>query len=239
VRADVLVGCCGFPEAQARYVQEFRAVEIQQTFYDPPRPATAGRWRAAAGPAFHFAIKAWQAITHDPSSPTYRRLRRPIDPDARARYGSFRPTIEVDSAWGRTTEVARALRADVVLLQCPASFTPTSEHVGNLRGFLERVDRGGATIAWEPRGAWPDPLVAALCRDLALVHAVDPFSARPLTDGLKYFRLHGIGGPRHRYHDDELARLADLVERGPAWVLFNNVHMLEDARRFGRLVTGG
>jgi uncharacterized protein YecE (DUF72 family) len=46
VQDDVLVGCCGFPEAQARYVAEFRAVEVQQTFYDPPRPRSG---RATGG----------------------------------------------------------------------------------------------------------------------------------------------------------------------------------------------
>jgi len=239
VPGDVLVGCCGFPEAQVQYYREFRAVEIQQTFYDPPRPATAERWRETAGPGFHFAMKAWQVITHEPSSPTYRRLRRAIDPATRGSYGSFRPTREVDAAWARTLAVVRALRAEIVLFQCPASFTPTTEHVANLRRFFERIDRSGSGIAWEPRGAWPDDVVASLCRDLGLIHAFDPFVALPVTGGTTYFRLHGIGGVRHRYGDEELARLAALLARGPVWVLFNNMHMLEDARRFQCLLAQG
>lgn len=31
------VGCCGFGEAQQKYVAEFPVVEIQVTFYQPPR----------------------------------------------------------------------------------------------------------------------------------------------------------------------------------------------------------
>ncbi|MDI3299633.1 MAG: DUF72 domain-containing protein, partial [Bacillota bacterium] len=64
----VQVGCCGFPEARELYYREFPLVEVQQTFYQLPRPATAERWRQEAPPGFLFAMKAWQLITHDPSS---------------------------------------------------------------------------------------------------------------------------------------------------------------------------
>ena len=70
----VKVGCCGFGMARARYAALFPVVEVQQTFYQPPRVATAARWRAAAPPPFVFSVKAWQLITHEPASPTYRRL---------------------------------------------------------------------------------------------------------------------------------------------------------------------
>jgi uncharacterized protein YecE (DUF72 family) len=233
---EVAVGCSGFPEAQARYFREFRAVEVQQTFYDPPRPETAARWRAAAGPDFHFTIKAWQAITHEASSPTYRRLRQPIPPAERSRYGAFRPTAEVGAAWERTRQVARALGADAVLFQCPASFGPTDENVGRMRTFFRRADRDGLAFAWEPRGGWPATLVARLCGELELVHAVDPFAARPLAGSFRYFRLHGIGGVRHRFTDEELRRLAGWVVPGPAFVFFNNMYMLPDARRFRALL---
>src|SRR5262249_50785684 len=136
---ELLVGCNGFAEAREQYFQEFDAIEIQQRFYEPPRQATAARWRERAGPALHFALKAWQAITHTPSSPTYRRMRTPIKPAVRSHYGSFRPTSEVLAAWQRTAEVALAMRAEIVLLQCPASFRATPEHVSNLQRFFERV----------------------------------------------------------------------------------------------------
>jgi len=53
-------------------------VEVQQTFYQIPRIATGKRWREEAPPDFEFTMKAWQLITHEPSSPTYRRLRTVI-----------------------------------------------------------------------------------------------------------------------------------------------------------------
>jgi hypothetical protein len=42
------VGCCGFALPQARYFRTVRLLEVQQTFYQPPRLATPQRWRAAA-----------------------------------------------------------------------------------------------------------------------------------------------------------------------------------------------
>jgi uncharacterized protein YecE (DUF72 family) len=53
-------------------------VEVQQTFYEPPADTTIRRWRARAPAAFEFTLKAWQLITHEPSSPTFRRLKRPL-----------------------------------------------------------------------------------------------------------------------------------------------------------------
>ena len=60
------------------YFADFDCIEIQSTFYDPPALAVARKWRAAAPPGFAFCIKAWQLITHEAASPTYRRLRAPI-----------------------------------------------------------------------------------------------------------------------------------------------------------------
>jgi uncharacterized protein YecE (DUF72 family) len=39
----VKVGCCGFPLAKAEYYRWFPVVEIQQTFYNPPRTRESRR----------------------------------------------------------------------------------------------------------------------------------------------------------------------------------------------------
>ncbi len=74
----VRIGLCGFTMAFEDYVREYRLVEVQQTFYEPPRDGTMRRWRAQAPMDFEFTVKAWQLVTHDASSPTYRRLRSPL-----------------------------------------------------------------------------------------------------------------------------------------------------------------
>ncbi len=234
--ADVRVGCCGWPIALARYARRFRVVEVQRTFYKPPKVETAARWRAAVPPSFEFTLKAWQVITHPPSSPTYRRAGLEV-PEARAdRYGGFADSAEVREAWERTADVARAFGARLVLFQCPARFTPEPANIRRMRRFFERIDRGGFQFAWEPRGPWPADLVRSLCRELDLIHCVDPFQAQPVTSELWYLRLHGRGGPREPYSLADLRALEAMVRGRAAYVMFNNVPMLGDATRFQRLL---
>ncbi|MCL6553211.1 MAG: DUF72 domain-containing protein [Firmicutes bacterium] len=235
---DVIrVGCCGFPRRLEEYARHLDAVEVQQTFYRLPRVQTVERWRARVPPSFTFTLKAWQLVTHPPTSPTYRRLGRAI-PEARwDRYGFFAPSDEVAEAWAQTLAVARALRAPVVLVQCPASFTATRTHVARLRRFFRTAPRDGLAIAWEPRGDWPPALVARLCRELGLIHCVDPLVDASRHGRPYYFRLHGRTGYRYRHTDDDLAIVAAAC-RGPAYVFFNNIAMWDDALRFRRLVVG-
>lgn len=228
----VRIGCCGFPVSRTTYYTLFPVVEIQQSFYEPPRPDTARRWREEAPAGFEFTLKAWQLVTHEAASPTYRRLRTRLSDRERREAGSFRWTGIVRRAWDRTLEIARLLGAGKVVFQCPASFEPTAANRDRLRRFFQSVEREGLVCVWEPRGSWQPADVRALCEELGLVHCVDPFKAEPLTPGLRYFRLHGIGGYRYRFTDDDLEKLSGLAGGDEAaYVMFNNASMLEDARR--------
>ena len=239
---EQLVGCCGWREAKAKYFQHFAAVELQDTFYEPPSVALAAKWRALAPPAFHFCVKAWQVITHQPSSPTYRKLKQRLSAAEHPFIGSFRPTEQVGLAWERTALIARTLGARVVLFQCPKSFEPTAENLGNLRMFFANVDREAFRFAWEPRGEeWTDHLIRGLCEDLDLLHCVDPFEREAVYGDLLYWRLHGRGGYRYRYSEQELRELAAMRERlkeKDGYIFFNNVWMREDALRFQQLQFG-
>ena len=236
---SIKVGCCGFRSAMAEYTTQFPVVEVQQTFYQPPQLSTLERWRETAPPEFEFTLKAWQLITHLARSPTYKRLKVQLSERERDECGSFRPTGIVKEAWETTLACTRALCARRVLFQCPASFTPTPEHVEDMRRFFAGITRdGGLQLLWEPRGGWPDELVRALCRELDLVHVVDPFAARTQTPAHCYFRLHGRKGWRYVYTEDELEELLALLPgEGTSYVLFNNVRMREDALRFQALLS--
>ena len=135
------IGLCGFTMAFDDYVREYRLVEVQQTFYEPPREATMRRWRAQAPSSFEFTIKAWQLVTHTASSPTYRRLRTALNDTDRAEAGGFRTSPVVLRAWERTLECAAILRATAILFQCPASFQPDEDKIEQLRRFFRTVDR--------------------------------------------------------------------------------------------------
>jgi len=240
---DLRIGCCGFPVSLVRYAREFPVVEVQQTFYQPPLPKTLERWRRLVPADFEFTLKAWQLITHEPSSPTYRRLREKLSERQKRETGGFRLSRTVMDGWHRTLECARVLRARIILFQCPASFAPTRENTFRLRAFFREIRRApgevkGVKFAWEPRGDWNLEEVRGLCQELKLVHAVDPFAQEPATGKPGYFRLHGRGGYRYRYTDQDLGQLLDIARRcRPCYVLFNNISMLEDARRFAKLAS--
>lgn len=228
------VGLCGFTIGAAAYFETFPVVEVQQTFYDPPPARTLERWRAQAPPAFEFTIKAWQVITHLSTSRTYRRLKTPLDDRQRAEAGGFRVNETTLWAWQTTLAAAKRLHATAILFQCPASFRATDANVAAMRGFFAAIERPeGVRFLWEPRGPWPDELVIALCRDLGLVHACDPFLRPSLTPESIYWRLHGNGSHYAAYTDDELRQLHEwLPQTDDAYVMFNNIPRVNDAKRF-------
>lgn len=178
-------------------------------------------------------MKAWQLITHDAKSPTYRRLKRKLSAAEKQEAGYFRNTAIVREAWETTLASARVLRAKTILFQCPASFTQTKQNVASLEKFFSAIERKDLSLCWEPRGAWDRRLIKAICADLDLAHAVDPFTDQTVTPEKGYFRLHGRGGWRYQYEIAELQELLALVRaQKAAYVFFNNSKMTEDALKF-------
>jgi uncharacterized protein YecE (DUF72 family) len=233
----VKVGCCGFRLSRAEYFARFPVVEVQQTFYQPPRVETLRGWREGAPEGFEFTVKAWMLVTHEARSPTYRRLKKELTEEEREEVGAFRPTRAVREAWEVTRACAEALGARRILFQCPASFRPVPENVRNLRKFFSSVARGELVFLWEPRGDWPRELISELCGELDLAHVVDPLVERTVTPRRCYFRLHVRRGGRKSYEDEELRELYSMLPRGEtSYVLFNNVRMADDAARFRRLI---
>jgi uncharacterized protein YecE (DUF72 family) len=216
------------------YFERFPVVEVQQTFYHPPEDRTLVRWRETAPEGFEFTLKAWQLITHESTSSTYRRS--PLTAEERDGCGSFRASDAVRRGWERTVACARLLHATSVLFQCPASFRPTEENIDRMREFFTSTDRHGLRFLWEPRGpAWTSALLAPLCKSLDLVHVVDPLVNRSTTPDFIYFRLHGIGSHRHVYTDAELSSVIAMLEAEvPSYVMFNNMPRDRDSARFER-----
>jgi uncharacterized protein YecE (DUF72 family) len=237
------VGLCGFTMAMKEYPHYFPVVEVQQTFYEPPTEAVMQRWLAAVPPGFEFTLKAWQLVTHEAKSPTYRRLKRSLDAEERASCGGFRDSAIVRAALARTLSCAKLLRASTLLFQSPASFRPEPQNLERFRHFFAEIARpqcpSSLRLAWEPRGtAWTQHanLACDLCEELGLVYVVDPFvDAIRATAGPVYLRLHGVTGARHVYSDEELRRLADTTPPD-AYVMFNNIPRVNDAKRFNRLL---
>ena len=117
------VGTCGFGRVKRPdYVKLFPVVEIQHTFYHPPEMKTLEKWRRELPDDLECTIKAWQLITHEGSSPTYKRLGRPLTEQETEEAGFFKPSETVREALNVTLESARTLNARTILFQCPAKF---------------------------------------------------------------------------------------------------------------------
>jgi uncharacterized protein YecE (DUF72 family) len=240
---ELRIGCCGWSALRGEdvgetdwktrfshklqlYAAHFPLVEVNSTFYRLPRLSTAERWRALAdevSPEFEFTVKVHQEVTH------------------RSR---FRGEAALQ-AFSESAAVARLLRAKVLLLQCPPSFSPTPENEAALREFLSAIDRDDFLLVWEPRGRWegvPDK-VAEICREYSLVHCTDPFKTLPALPGeVAYLRLHGAPPGermyRYTYTDEDLRVLARRLGKLSArvvYVLFNNDTMVQDALRFQKV----
>jgi uncharacterized protein YecE (DUF72 family) len=233
------IGVCGFCLPQAKLFQDFGCLEVQQTFYWPPQLKTAERWRRTAPAGFEFTLKAFQAITHAYNPRTYRKAR--FSPVELAQCGSFCDNPVVRSAWEVTRSLAVALDAIFVVFQCPPSLAASDEIIRQMRAFFHWASRGNLQFAWEPRHAsWTPDLIAELCRDLVLVHAVDPFEQASAFGAPRYFRLHGksLGSYRYDYDypysDAELEQLLRMCGAAPTYCMFNNKQMAADAKRFER-----
>ena len=243
----IRVGCCGwgfYRGGLKGYRQKFDLVEVQQTFYRLPQVKTAERWREEAPGNFEFTVKAWQAITHPPGSPTWRRSGLGPEELRGREYGWLRPTRDNFEAWEKILEICRALRARVCVIQTPPNFGCTEDNVEGMEEFLSSIERKRLVLAWEPRGDWNDhpEVIRRVCRRLRLVHVVDLMRREPLfTPSIHYTRLHGLNPREHdynyRYTDEDLRELARRVrglagEGREVYVMFNNVYMYESAEKF-------
>jgi len=167
-------------------------------------------------------------------------------PVSRKNYYRHFSCVEVQQTFYHPPELATLLRwrreapqgfeftikAWQLIFQTPPSFRCTAQNKANIKEFFRKIERDGFILGWEPRG-WEGREVQKLCRQLELVHIVDPFQDESLWGEITYWRLHGIGGYRYRYSDQDLAQLQQWVpEERITYVMFNNTSMFQDGLRF-------
>jgi uncharacterized protein YecE (DUF72 family) len=190
------------------YAARFATVEINNTFYRLPAPATFAAWNARVPSDFAIAVKASRYLTH------YKRLRDPEEPVA------------------RLMTHARALSAHLgpVLLQLPPDLPIELARLDRtLRAF-----GAGVRVAVEPRHpSWFVPEVrdllgahgSALCLADRGSHPITPLWR---TADWAYVRMHaGSASPRPCYGARALSswvtRIAELWPGGvDGYVYFNN-----------------
>lgn len=117
----------------AYLVQYVSLIEINSTFYGPPSPATATKWRDAvrSKPDFRFTAKLWQRFTHERTSAW--------------------TTAEVDQVKAGFDVLQEAGLLGAVLLQFPWSFRNTEPNREWLRDLIATF--GQYTLVVEVRHA--------------------------------------------------------------------------------------
>jgi uncharacterized protein YecE (DUF72 family) len=204
----------GFHEAA--YLSEFfDTIEINTSFYQPPRPDHCRHWveLVSANPRFVFTAKLWQKFTHEAfsdaeSGVTPPPVRSSSSLPSRTASGSTgSPSAEDERAVRAGFDVLRnAGKLGTVLLQFPFSFQRTSETTAYLTALLKRF--ADYPLAVEVRHAsWDDPEIFALLREhhAAFCNIDQPVIGRSLvprggesqllgddsSTPIGYIRLHG------------------------------------------------
>ena len=164
------------------------------------------------GESFLFSMKAPRTITHE------------------------KKFEDVEDVVERMLEVAEALKAFFILFQTPKSFRFSEERLKKIVDLVTSLPKD-YIYGFELRG-WKDEEVKMLLERADVVHVVDPFDRRPLRGNPYYLRLHGSPpGEKmysYKYTDEDLRWLKEYVAglKGTVYVVFNNVWMCDDARRF-------
>ncbi len=258
---DIRIGTCGYgyytpPEGWKEeyesklqaYSEDFEVGEINKTFYKLPMTKTVERWRREASDNFEFTLKAWQALTHPTSSPTWRNKKDKLSDKQRENFGYLRPNKEVKEAWGETRKRIEALEANVCVIQTSAGFTCNEENEENMRELLNTIDRNDIEMAWEPRGNWKEKpeKVKQICKDLDLIHVADLMRRKIVSDHeIAYIRLHGLNGNEYNYDYDysesELQKLAEKLRslaknHKTVYCMFNNYKMFKNAKELKQIL---
>ncbi len=158
-------------------------IEINSSFYAPPRPRDTTSWarRVRINPRFKFTAKAWQRVSHE---------REP------GREASL--AADCDLVRGSMTPLAEAGRLGAVLIQFPWRFRCTPEN----QEYLDKLFRhlSDFSLVLEVRhGSWHRDEFYDFLRErgVAVCNVDQPVignSIRPgsrATSRVGYFRLHG------------------------------------------------
>ncbi|MQB00945.1 MAG: DUF72 domain-containing protein [Actinobacteria bacterium] len=205
------------------YAERFKLVEINNTFYMLPKPATFDSWRTRTPDDFSFVVKANRYITH------IRRLRNAED--------------SIDRFMANARHLGEKLGP--ILVQLPPNL---QIDVGALEACLRRFEGMRVSVEFRHDSWYTKETRAVLEKHTAALTLADRGS-RPITPTWRtadwtYLRFHhGLASPIPCYGEralrhwvDELA--ANWTADEPVYVFFNNdpgCCAVRDSVRFAEL----
>jgi uncharacterized protein YecE (DUF72 family) len=219
----------GFHEATF-LCEFFDTIEINTSFYHPPRPEHCRHWidLVSANPRFMFTAKLWQKFTHEANAGAE---------DERA----VREGFDVLRDGGKL---------GAVLLQFPFSFHRTEENIAYLGNLLEKFSDYPLVVEVR-HSTWNDNSFYTMLQEsgVGFCNIDQPLIGRAMkpteriTAGLAYIRLHGrrydtwfsndpAAPPSERYNylytEQELepwaARIQRVSESGDSTFVITNNH---------------
>jgi uncharacterized protein YecE (DUF72 family) len=216
----------GVPQTRwfARYAEEFDTVEINNSFYHLPKPATFEKWRRQAPPGFCYAVKANRYLTQA------KKLKDCEEPMER-----MMSSVE-----------HLGDRLGPMLYQLPPSMKINLER---LESFLKILPTNVSSVFEFRETSWYVPETYELLDRYGAGFCVHDMAGstteRVAVGPIVYVRFHGGAGKYWgRYSDKKLLGWTDwLVEQSrlgrDCWCYFNNDihgHAIEDARTLKSMV---
>ena len=189
----------GFDEL-AYYAEHFNTVEVNSTFYGPPRAAVTRRWVERTPPEFVFSLKLYQQFTHPKMFQVATRA---------ATWSVGQP--DVDRCLLGLDPIASAGKLGVLLAQFPPSFKQNETSLSYLEWLLTRFHDWPVAVELRHR-SWSDHVADTLTRlnqlGAAWVQIDEPkfrFSIQqnqlPNIESFYYMRLHGRNAEKWWRHD--------------------------------------
>ncbi|MCE4617050.1 MAG: DUF72 domain-containing protein [Desulfurococcales archaeon] len=245
--ATVKIGVCGIPRSLKTLEKTLDVVEVQETFYHP-KPNKYVEWRRKA-PHLEFTVKAWFLITHGYNKMLARKSKLKEDlPFNQREFGGLQLSEANLWALEKVFLSAKNLGSQIILFQTPASLKPNKQLLEEASALFQSVRKEGYIPVWEPRGYSDEErsILNRFSRENQIPLVVDPLRRKPFPPmlGIEYFRLHGLGGRevnyRYKYTEEDLLKLIQLMREYrddiSVYVLFNNIHMYNDALHLKELL---
>jgi len=193
------------------YASQFSLVEVDSTYYSPPKPDVVHAWAQRVPAGFVFDVKAYGLLTGHPVQPLtlWPDIREQLAAGGAQKsraYPHHLPPDALDEVWARFTgalsPLAETGRLGAVLFQYPPWFMPNMANRSELERLPERL--GGVPACVEFRSPkWlvgnDLPRTLAILRDLGLAFVVVdapaasglPTVLEATRDDLAVVRFHG------------------------------------------------
>lgn len=190
----------------AHYVQQFRTVEINATYYRMPRVSVIKEWHDHAPPGFLFSVKGHRQVTH------YKKLK------------------DVDESASKHINRVKGLGEHLgpMLWQLPPNL---HADWARLDSFLEKLPDEYRHAVEFRNETWLNEEIFGVMRRHNATQVWISSHEMPVnyttTADFVYIRFHGIGGPKYDYRKKELQPWADEMRKAldqgrDVFAYFNN-----------------